>query len=190
MPAPTERRCICGHAEATHVFCVDEIGNNDGNICAKEGCPCMEFYLWEVVLESPRAERYRVTDCAKFVRDNPDLFDWEDREARPDASKKNGLCHKWVFAETGLSAIITKRQEQWKGWSVVMFPKTFRKNLGASGKPEGGKLESGRERLIEPAGQPANPEAEVSAESVICARACEYGHVYAAGNRDRDSSGS
>jgi hypothetical protein len=123
MSAPTEIRCICGHAEKTHVF--------DGleSVCAKAGCTCKAYHVWQVIFLAPDLTHHTVTDVAKFVRDHADLFDAEDLRPRKYRAGNAATHSSWIPAETYLTQLgrPSKRHTvcSWKNWEVLCCPKTY-----------------------------------------------------------------
>lgn len=120
LPGRKMVRCICGHHFCTHVF--DEADS----ICSAEGCSCIAFVKWEVVLLSPDGNEYRIYDIERFVRkDFTDLFIAEDViiKARPSENNRGG---GWTNAETGLQKLAEDKINSWKGWTLITKPKTFK----------------------------------------------------------------
>jgi len=116
MSAHVYEPCICRHWRHSHVF--------DGaeSVCAVEGCDCNGFHLWSVVLSDPFGGRHVVSNIQGFVRrDHPELF--EDGDAEIKFCPQGG---DYTRADRALMKLVDGQLENWKGWEVFTFPKTFR----------------------------------------------------------------
>ncbi len=122
---PKERRCICKHDEESHLF------DGSESLCVVKGCNCSSFFLWAVTFCDPLGVSHRVHDIAKFVRDNEGgKFDASDVLLRATESfYTNPLRHnksgQYSRAEQGLSQVACGRVEHWKGWTLLIAPKTY-----------------------------------------------------------------
>ena len=149
MSSAAEERCICGHWKTTHIIDLDKAEC----VCAHAGCKCRSFFLWEVSFYGPDGKKYTTSDVAKFVRDNPDLFTDDERRIRfyrrIAHAATFGRKAKACTAETGLSSLTTGVANEWHGWTLAHFPKTYVEPKEFSGATAQSKAELGRDREAE-----------------------------------------